>query len=50
MGVHAIVFDGIVERSMVATAEKADVKFLVGMDSKVRQNETRCNVLTVGEL
>ncbi|MBI2541291.1 DNA primase [Candidatus Woesearchaeota archaeon] len=47
---HAVVFDGSIEREIVKAAEESNVKFLVGMDSKVRQNETRVNLLTVGEL
>ena len=48
--VHAVVFDGSIEREIVKAAEEGNVKFLVGMDSKVRQNETRVNLLTVNEL
>ena len=48
--VHAVVFDGSIEREIVQAAEESNVKFLVGMDSKVRQNETRVNLLTVNEL
>ncbi|MBI2659084.1 DNA primase, partial [Candidatus Woesearchaeota archaeon] len=47
---HAVVFDGSIEREIVKAAEDGNVKFLIGMDSKVRQNETRVNLLTVNEL
>lgn len=47
---HAVVFDGSIEREIVKAAEDSNVKFLVGMDSKVRQNETRVTLLTVNEL
>ncbi len=47
---HAVIFDGSIERETVKAAEASNVKFLVGMDSKVRQNETRVNLLTVNEL
>ena len=47
---YAVVFDGVVDRDIAMAAESANVKFLVGMDSKVRPNECRCNVLTVGNL
>src|SRR3989338_6005284 len=47
---YAVVFDGIVDHDLAKAAESVNVKYLVGMDSKVRPNETRCNVLTVGEL
>jgi len=47
---HAVVFDGSIEREIVKAAEESNVKFLIGMDSKVRPNETRVNLLTVNEL
>ncbi|MBS3100964.1 DNA primase [Candidatus Woesearchaeota archaeon] len=47
---HAVVFDGSIERDIVKVAEESNVKFLIGMDSKVRQNETRVNLVTVNEL
>lgn len=49
-GVYAIVFDGVIERDLVKTAERADIKFLVGMDSKVKPNETGIGVFTVNQL
>ena len=49
-GVYAIVFDGSIEKTIVQIAEKIDVKFLVGMDSKVKQNETRIGIVTVNDL
>ena len=47
---HAVVFDGSIEREIVKAAEESNVRFLVGMDSKVRQNETRVNILTANDL
>ena len=47
---YAIVFDGSVDSNIARAAESANVKFLVGMDSKIRPNDTRVNVLTVSEL
>jgi len=47
---HAVVFDGSIEREIVKAAEESNVRFLIGMDSKVRQNETRVNLLTANEL
>ena len=47
---HAVVFDGSIEREIVKAAEECNVKFLIGMDSKVKQNETRVNIMTVNEL
>ncbi len=47
---HAVVFDGSIEREIVKAAEESNIKFLIGMDSKVRPSETRVNLLTVSEL
>jgi DNA primase len=49
-GVYAIVFDGSIERNLVKTAEISNVKFLVGMDSKVKPQETKVSLLTVNDL
>jgi DNA primase len=49
-GMHAIVFDGVIDRDLVKTAERADIKFLVGMDCKIKPNETKVGVFTAGEL
>ncbi|MDP6587564.1 MAG: toprim domain-containing protein, partial [Anaerolineales bacterium] len=47
---YAVIFDGIVDRDLAKAAESVNVKYLVGMDSKIKSNESRCSVLTVGEL
>ncbi len=47
---YAVIFDGVVDRDLAKAAESVNVKYLVGMDSKIKPNETRCNVLTVAEL
>ncbi|MBU0628121.1 MAG: DNA primase DnaG [archaeon] len=49
-GVYAVVFDGNIEKELVKTAEKANISFLVGMDSKIKSNETSLRILTAGEL
>lgn len=49
-GVYAVILDGIVDRTTAQTVEKAEVNYVVGMDSKVRPNETRVNVVTAAEL
>ena len=49
-GVHAIVFDGIIDKDLVMTSEKSNIKFLVGMESKVRPADTRISILTVNNL
>ena len=47
---YAVVFDGIVDKEMLRAAEKANVRFLVAMDAKIRPEETKMGVLTVNEL
>ena len=49
-GMYAIVFDGVIDRDLVKTAERADIKFLVGMDTKLRPNETKVGLFTVNQL
>lgn len=49
-GVHAIVFDGTIERPIVQLAERSGVKSVVAMDSKVKQVEARVNVVTLNDL
>ncbi len=48
--VYAIVFDGVVDRDIIRDAEKANVKMIVAMDSKVKPAETRVGVATLSEL
>ncbi len=49
-GVWAIVFDGIISKDIVMAAEKSNVNYLVAMNSKVRSNETRIELLTGDDL
>ena len=49
-GVYAIVFDGEIDKKLVLTAEKINVAFVIGMESRVSQNETRVSLLTVNDL
>ena len=49
-GVYAIVFDGTVDRDIVRAAEIGNIRCLIAMDSKIRPNETRIDVLTVKDL
>ena len=46
-GVQAIVFDGSVTRDLIVIAEKNGISSLVAMDSKVRPQETKINILTL---
>jgi len=49
-GVHAIVFDGSIDRDLVRTAERTTVKYLVAMDSKIKPTDTRIVILTSNDL
>lgn len=49
-GIYAIAFDGIVDKILVNTAEKINVTYLIGMDSKVEPSETKVNIVTVNDL
>jgi DNA primase len=49
-GVHAIILDGEISRNLVIAAEKANVKYIIGAETKVKETETRITLLTVSEL
>jgi len=49
-GVHAIVFDGSIDRDLVRTAERTAVKYIVAMDSKIKPDDTRITILTSSDL
>ena len=49
-GVHAVVVDGAIDSEIVQSSESSNVKVLVGMESHVRPNETRVQILTVNDL
>jgi DNA primase len=48
-GIHAIVFDGTIEKDLVANAEKINVSYLVGMDAKIKTSG-KINILTINDL
>ena len=47
-GIYAVVLDDVVDRELVAAAERANVQFLVAMDAKVKSD--RLTVLTTDDL
>jgi len=49
-GVHAIVFDGTIDRDLVRIAEKTTIKYIVAMDSKIKPSDTRIIILTSNDL
>ncbi|MEK6934912.1 MAG: DNA primase DnaG [Nanoarchaeota archaeon] len=44
--VFAVIFDGEIDNNVIEMAEKANVRYLVGMNSKINQNDTRIELLT----
>ncbi|MBN1792482.1 DNA primase [Candidatus Woesearchaeota archaeon] len=48
-GIYAVVFDGIVDKDLFSTAERANVSFLVAMDAKAK-SAGRVTVLTSDDL
>jgi len=48
--IHAIIFDGIVNVDLVRYAERSNIHYLVGMDSRVNPSSTRVNILTKAAL
>jgi DNA primase len=49
-GVYAVVLDGVVDKSLVDTAEKTSIKHIIAMDSKVKKEDSRLNIITASEL
>jgi DNA primase len=47
-GIYAVIFDGGIEKELIAVCERTDVKFLVGMDAKAKQSAS-VNVMTVDD-
>ena len=44
-GIYAVVFDGVVDKDLVVVAERANVVYMVGMDTKVK-SASRVQILT----
>lgn len=49
-GIHAIVFDGIIDKNIVSISEKAKIRYLVGTDLKIKESDTNINVLITSNL
>ena len=49
-GVYAVVLDESIDANVVQAAEKANVKYLIGMDTKVRPTDARVTIMTSAEL
>ena len=48
--VFAVIFDGEVNTDILNTAERANVKYLIGMKSNIDPRDTRIGVLTNTDL
>ena len=48
-GVHAVLFDGVIDKELLSTAEKANVNFLIGMDNKVKNRSSNVVQMTVDD-
>ncbi|MCF7862241.1 DNA primase [Candidatus Woesearchaeota archaeon] len=49
-GVSAIVLDGAIDKALMQTVEKADIKYIIGMELKIKKSETKKIVLTASDL
>ncbi len=49
-GIYAVVLDESIDGDIVMAAERANVKHLIGMDSKVKPADARINIITSAEL
>ncbi len=49
-GVYAVVFDGVIEKDLVQIAEGAKVMHLVGMQCRVRPQETKIRLMTAATM
>ncbi len=48
-GIYAVVFDGVLDKDTLMTAERANISFLIAMDTKV-QSQGRIKILTSDDL
>lgn len=49
-GVYAVILDGTVDRNLVRSAERSNVKVIVGNDIKVRPQESRLKIMSMQQL
>lgn len=48
-GVHAVAFDGIIDRDLLSTAEQSNIRYLIAMDAKAN-GDGRTTCVTMNEL
>ena len=44
-GIHAVIFDGIIDSTIAYASDRARVKYLIAMGSKINPSETRVGIL-----
>jgi DNA primase len=49
-GIYAVILDGVIEPTLVAIAEKADIQVIVGMEMKSKPASSRVALLTVDDI
>jgi DNA primase len=49
-GIYAVVFDGLIDKDLVQISERANIRYLIAMDAKVKPSETRVNLLLISDL
>ena len=49
-GIYAIIFDGAIAKEIIAVAERANVKYLVAMESKIKPQSSRVQIITNKDL
>ncbi len=49
-GIYAVIFDGIIERNLVEIAERANITYVIAMDSRIRPAETKLSIITADSL
>ncbi len=49
-GIHAVIIDGVIDHDIAKSSETSNVKYLVGMDTKVKPHESKVQIFTVADL
>ncbi|MFP4424449.1 MAG: DNA primase DnaG [Candidatus Woesearchaeota archaeon] len=39
-GIHAVILDGVVDKDLISTSERANIKYIIAMDSQVKGQKT----------
>lgn len=49
-GIYAVILDSVVDKELVKTAEGSNIKYIVGLETRVNPRITRINILTADDL